>query len=90
MLSCIERSVVLADIVVGGDFSAASYRYSLLTFLGEQNVDADLAALAEQPVLVLHDDTAALQAIHQNEIAFMSAGTISPINPSVLNKPDGT
>ncbi|HOY86160.1 MAG TPA: hypothetical protein PK457_01805 [Methylotenera sp.] len=90
MLSRIERSVVLADIVVGGDFSAASYRYSLLTFLGEQNVDADLAALAEQPVLVLHDDTAALQAIHQNEIAFMSAGTISPINPSVRNKPDGT
>jgi len=41
-------------------------------------------------VLVLHDDTAALQAIHQNEIAFMSAGTISPINPSVRNKPDGT
>ena len=90
MLSRIERSVVLADIVLGGDFSAASYRYSLLTFLGEQNVDADLAALAEQPVLVLHDDTAALQAIHQNEIAFMSAGTISPINPSVRNKPDGT
>lgn len=90
MLSRIERSVVLADIVLGGDFSAASYRYSLLTFLGEQNVDADLAALAEQPVLVLHDDTAALQAIHQNEIAFISAGTISPINPSVRNKPDGT
>lgn len=90
MLSRIERSVVLADIVLGGDFSAASYRYSLLTFLGEQNVDADLAALAEQPVLVLHDDTAALQTIHQNEIAFMSAGTISPINPSVRNKPDGT
>lgn len=79
MLARIEHSVPLADIVVGGDFSAASYRYSLLTFLGEQNVDADLAVLAEQAVVVLHDDTAALQVINQNEIALMTAGTINPI-----------
>ncbi|HQO17319.1 MAG TPA: hypothetical protein PLG02_10195 [Methylotenera sp.] len=85
MLSRIERSVSLADIVVGGDFSAASYRYSLLTFLGEKNVDADLAALAEQPVEVLHDDNAALQTINQNEIAQMTVGTINPIR----SKQDG-
>lgn len=86
MLSRIERSVSLADIVVGGDFSAASYRYSLLTFLGEQHVDADLAALAEQPVAMQHDEAAALQVVNQNEIALMSAGTINPINNSARSK----
>ena len=86
MLSRIERSVSLADIVVGGDFSAASYRYSLLTFLGEQNVDADLAALAQQPVTIQHDDVTALQVINQNEISLMSAGTIYPINNSVQSQ----
>ena len=86
MLSRIERSVSLADIVVGGDFSAASYRYSLLTFLGEQNVDADLAALAEQPVTMHHEDAAALQVINQNEITLISAGTINPINNSERSK----
>jgi hypothetical protein len=89
MLSRIERSVSLADVVVGGDFSAASYRYSLLTFLGEQNMDADLAALAEQPVTMQHDDTLALQVIGQNEIALMTAGTINPINNPARSKLDG-
>ena len=86
MLSRIEHSVSLADIVVGGDFSAASYRYSLLTFLGEQHVDADLAALAEQPVAMQHDEAAALQVVNQNEIALISAGKINPINNSARSK----
>ncbi|MDZ4140638.1 MAG: hypothetical protein U1C48_01400 [Methylotenera sp.] len=89
MLSRIERSVSLADVVVGGDFSAASYRYSLLTFLGDQNMDADLAALAGQPVTMQHEDTAVLQEIGQNEIAQMTAGTINPINNPARSKPDG-
>ena len=86
MLARIEHSVSLADIVVGGDFSAASYRYSLLTFLGEQHVDADLAALAEQPVAMQHDEAAALQVVNQNEIALISAGKINPINNSARSK----
>ncbi|MDO9052228.1 MAG: hypothetical protein Q8N02_06610 [Methylotenera sp.] len=89
MLARIERSTTLADIVVGGDFSAASYRYSLLTFLGEQNVDADLAALAEQSVEVLHEDTSVLQVVHQNEVALMTSGTIKPINNPARSKLDG-
>ena len=84
MLSRIEHSVSLSDVVVGGDFSAASYRYSLLTFLGEQNVDADLAELAEQAVVMLHDETTDLQAVGQNEIALITAGTINAIR-SKLN-----
>ncbi|MEI8362623.1 MAG: hypothetical protein WCG35_05315 [Betaproteobacteria bacterium] len=79
MLARIERSVSLADIVVGGDFSSASYRYSLLTFLGETNVDVDLAALAGQPVVVALTDTATLQAVNQNEIAYISTGIIQPL-----------
>ncbi|MGB4811792.1 MAG: hypothetical protein WBP13_04840 [Methylophilaceae bacterium] len=79
MLARIADSVTLADIVVDGDFSAASYRYSLLTFLGESNVDADLAALASQPVRMLYDDTVSLQSIQQNEIAYITAGTIQPL-----------
>lgn len=86
MLSRIEHSVSLADIVVGGDFSAASYRYSLLTFLGEKNVDTDLAALAEQVVVVLYDDTNELQTIKHHEIAKMTAGTIN----LVRSKQDGS
>jgi hypothetical protein len=86
MLARIADSVTLADIVVGGDFSAASYRYSLLTFLGESNVDNDLAALASQPVRMQYDDTVSLQSIHQNEIAYITAGTIQPLESS----PNGT
>lgn len=79
MLSRVEHSVSLSNVVVGGDFSAASYRYSLLTFLGEQNVDADLAELAEQAVVMLHDEATDLQVVGQSEIALMTAGTINAI-----------
>lgn len=82
LLARIVTPVALADIVVGGDFSAASYRYSLLTFLGEPNVDADLAALAGQPVRMHYADVNELQAIHQNEIAKMTAGTLAPLESS--------
>lgn len=80
MLAHIEESAPLTDVIVGGDFSAASYRYSLLTFLGERNVDADLAMLAEQPYILLQDKNADLQAVHRNEIAMMTAGHIQKIN----------
>ena len=89
MLSRIEHSAALADIVVGGDFSAASYRYLLLTFLGEQNVDADLAALSEQLFSIEYDDTPVLQVINQNEIALISAGIIKPNIKPIRSKQDG-
>lgn len=79
LLARMTEPVALADIVVGGDFSAASYRYSLLTFLGESNVDADLAALAGQPVRMEYAADDALQAVHQNEVAQMSAGSLVPL-----------
>jgi hypothetical protein len=67
----------LEDVVVGGDFGEASYRYSLLTFLGEQHEDADLSALAAQPFVLNHPLDAPLQAINRNEIAKMTAGTLT-------------
>lgn len=86
LLTRIAEPVALADIVVGGDFSAASYRYSLLTFLGESNVDADLAALAGQPVRMHYAEEDALQAVHQNEIAQMTTGNLVPLE----SPPHGT
>lgn len=66
----------LDNIVVGGDFSDASYRYSLLTFLGEQHEDADLNALAAQPFVLEHTLDTPLQVINRNEIAMITAGTL--------------
>jgi hypothetical protein len=82
MLSRVTTTVALSDLVVGSDFSAASYRYSLLTFLGESNVDADLAALAGQPVHMQYDEIETLQPIHQNEVASMTAGSLQPLESS--------
>ena len=78
ILSRLQTPLPLADAVVGGDFSAASYRYSLLAFLGERNVDADLAALADQACSLHLDDTDTLQDIHRGEIARMTSGSIAP------------
>jgi len=64
----------LEDIVVGGDFGQASYRYSLLTFLGEQHEDADLAALASQPFAIHHALDAPLQPVGRGEVGHMTAG----------------
>jgi hypothetical protein len=90
MLSRLREPLPLADVVVGGDFSAASYRYSLLAFLGERNVDADLAVLAEQPCAMRYNETEDLQDIKRGEIARMTQGRIEPLHvaqaaPAVSN-----
>lgn len=76
LLSRIETRMPLDDVIVGGDFSAASYRFSLLTFLGEQQADADLADLAGQPCTLEFDETVELAGIHRNEVALMTAGRL--------------
>ncbi|PKO47353.1 MAG: hypothetical protein CVU29_02785 [Betaproteobacteria bacterium HGW-Betaproteobacteria-22] len=70
-------AVPLSDVVVGGSFAEATYRYSLLTFLGKQHDDADLAALAAQPFALAHTLDAPLQAVHRNEIAEMTHGQLT-------------
>lgn len=79
LLAGLDAPLNVADGVVGGDFSAASYRLSLLAFLGEQNVDPELALLAQLPVTLSWDESDTLQAVGRNEIAAISSGRIVPI-----------
>ena len=78
LLSGLEEPMSLADGIVGGSFSDASYRLSLLSFLGEQNVDPELTPLAELPLRVRWDENLELQHIGRDEIAAMSGGHIEP------------
>jgi hypothetical protein len=71
------QTTTLDHVIVGGDFGDASYRYSLLTFLGEQHEDADLVALASQPFVLAHTLDAPLQAVNRNEVAMMTTGTLT-------------
>lgn len=79
LLSGLEAPLNLADSVIGGSFSDASYRMSLLAFLGEQNVDPDMSPLAHLPVRVHWDDGLELQTIGRDEVAAMSGGRIEPL-----------
>lgn len=78
LLAGLEAPMSLADGIIGGGFSDASYRLSLLSFLGEQNVDPELAPLAELPLRVRWDESLELQHIGRDEIAAMSGGHIEP------------
>ncbi|MCX7192656.1 MAG: hypothetical protein NTY60_03400 [Proteobacteria bacterium] len=74
MLQALQQNISVADAVVGGDFSSASYRLSLLTFIGEQNVDPDLAQLAALPLTLRWSDE--LSTVNRNEVATLSHGEI--------------
>lgn len=78
LLAGLEAPMNLADGIIGGGFSDASYRLSLLSFLGEQNVDPELAPLAELPLRVRWDESLELQHIGRDEVAAMSGGQIEP------------
>lgn len=78
LLSGLEAPLNLADGVVGGGFADASYRLSLLAFLGEQNVDPELAPLAHLPLRVRWNESLELEQIGRDEIAAMSGGHIEP------------
>lgn len=78
LLSGLDALLPLADSVVGGSFSEASYRLSLLAFLGEQNVDPELAPLADLPLRLRWNESMELKPIGRDEIAAMSDGYIEP------------
>jgi hypothetical protein len=78
LLSRLEEPLPLTDGIVGGGFADASYRLSLLSFLGEQNVDPELAPLAELPLRVRWEETLELKTVGRDEVAAMSDGTIEP------------
>lgn len=79
LLSGLAASLSVADAVVGGSFSAASYRLSLLSFLGEQNVDPELAPLAELPVTLQWHEHNELHTINRDEVAAISSGQLIPL-----------
>lgn len=78
LLSGLEAPISLADSVVGGSFKDASYRLSLLAFLGEKNVDPELAPLAGLPLRIQWDEQHALHTVGRDEVAAMSGGRITP------------
>jgi hypothetical protein len=78
LLAGLEETMSLADGIVGGNFSDASYRLSLLSFLGEQNVDPELAPLAHLPLQLRWNESLELKTIGRDEIAAMSDGHIEP------------
>jgi len=81
-LSGIETPQSVADAVVGDSFRATSYRLSLLPFLGETNVDPDIAPLAGLPLALVWDKTAPLAAVGRAEVAAMTPGHLIPTSPS--------
>lgn len=78
LLSGLDAPLSVADAVIGGSFSAASYRLSLLSFLGEQNVDPELAPLAELPVTLQWHEYNELHTINRDEVAAISGGQLIP------------
>ena len=79
LLSGLAAPLSVADAVVGGSFSAASYRLSLLSFLGEQNIDPELAPLAELPVTLQWHEHNELHTINRDEVAAISSGQLIPL-----------
>lgn len=76
MLKGLTNSAELQEVVVGGDFGEASYRYSLLTFLGERHEDADLNALADQPFILQHAQEESLISVNRNQVAAITSGRL--------------
>ena len=81
ILSGLPAQTALEDVIVGGNFGEASYRYSLLTFLGEQHDAADLSALATQPIVLSYEKNgqqdAPLKTINRHQIARITAGQLN-------------
>jgi len=79
LLQALPQAAPVADAVVGGSFSAASYRMSLLAFINEQNVDPELAPLAALPLKVQWDEFhTGLLPVNRNEVAAISSGSLVP------------
>jgi hypothetical protein len=77
-LAAIDAPLPVADAVIGESFCAASYRLSLLPFLGEANVDPELAPLAGLPLHLAWHETAPLAPVGRAEVAAMTPGVLKP------------
>lgn len=84
LLDALPEMMPVTDAVVGDNFSAASYRMSLLAFIGEKNVDPELAPLAALPLSVHWENNSnALTYVHRHEVAAMSAGQLIPLQENL-------
>ena len=79
LLADLPAAMPVMDAVVGDDFSAASYRLSLLAFIGEQNVDPELAPLAALPLALRWDSANELVTVNRHQVAAMSKGELAPL-----------
>lgn len=85
ILGNLVTPTLVADVVVGGDYRTAAYRFSLLPLIGESIADPDLAAFAGL-ALDTHWDTSdpadtTLEIVNRNEVAAISAGLLTPVIP---------
>lgn len=83
LLSALDAPTPVADVVVGGDWRTAAYRYSLLPLIGETIADPDLAAFAGLALRADWDasdptDTT-LDVVNRDEVAAISPGLLTPI-----------
>lgn len=76
MLMSLDQPTALADVVVGGSFRAAAYRFSLLPLIGEQTADPDLSAFGEIKLRLEWSAEEALQTIGRDEVAAIDAATL--------------
>lgn len=84
LLSGLDTPLSIADGVIGGSFSAASYRLSLLAFLGEQNVDPELAQLAGLQLALHWEADNTMSPIGREEVAAVSSGQIVPLQKNQI------
>lgn len=66
----------IADAIVGDNFRAAAYRFSLLPFLSDPAGDPELTALGELPLTLHWAETDELDTPRRNEVAALSRGQI--------------
>lgn len=78
LLDGIEAPLTVADAVIGGGFRAASYRLSLLPFLGEASVAADMAPLAALELELTWEADARLTSVDREGVAAISHGHLHP------------
>ena len=71
-----DEALEVADAVIGDNYRAAAYRFSLLPFLGDPAGDPDLAALGALPLSLRWADDDALDSPQRNGVAAISRGWI--------------
>jgi len=85
LLAALDAPAKISDMVVGGGYRSAAYRFSLLPLIGEPIADPDLAALAGLTLGMEWDESDptdnALEMVSRDEVAAISPGRLIPQSP---------